>query len=180
MPSIGWQNKGDKSVRRSPRRGQRKCARPFTAPRSVTKDKGKTVESVVEVITETENARDIEGREDEQPQVRVLTETGIGILASLGDAIPGFEDSQEAQADNILQDDPEQVQDRIEETAQVTATSDTTESSVEKTVVAKTVAPRKYKGWVIIPEPEICMLLPNKSYRAIMVSSRPAMKPFAI
>jgi hypothetical protein len=120
----------------------------------VTKDKGKTVESVVEVITETENARDIEGREDEQPQVRVLTETEIGILASLGDAIPGFEDSQEAQADNILQDDPEQVQDRIEETAQVTATSDTTESSVEKTVVAKTVAPRKYKGWVIIPETE--------------------------
>jgi hypothetical protein len=144
----------------------------------VTKDKGKTVESEVEVITETENARDIEGREDEQPQVRVLTETEIGILASMGDAIPGFEDSQEAQADNILQDEPEQVQDRIEETAQVTATSDTTEStpeilkspdknqdrvpgssdnatsSVEKTVVAKTVAPRKYKGWVIIPETE--------------------------
>ena len=69
MPSEGWQSKGDKSVRRSPRRGQRKCARPFTAPRSVTKDKGKTVESEVQVITETENARDIEEREDEQPQV---------------------------------------------------------------------------------------------------------------
>ena len=77
MPSKGWQSKGDKSVRRSPRGGKRKCARPFKAPRSVTKDKGKTVESEVEVITETENERDIEGREDEQPQVRVLTETEI-------------------------------------------------------------------------------------------------------
>jgi hypothetical protein len=69
MPSNGWQSKGDKSVRRSPRQGRRKCARPFTAPRSLTKDKGKTVENEVQVITETENARDIEGRQDEQPQV---------------------------------------------------------------------------------------------------------------
>ena len=69
MPSEGWQSKGDKPVRSSRGGGKRKCARPFTAPRLVTKDKEKTLESEVQVITETENARDIEGREDEQPQV---------------------------------------------------------------------------------------------------------------
>jgi hypothetical protein len=109
MPSKGWQSKGDNAVRRSPRRGQRKCARPFTAPRSVTKGKGKIVESEVQEITETENARDIEGRGDEQQQVRVLTETEVIILASMGEAIPGFDESQEAQVDKRLQDETEQV-----------------------------------------------------------------------
>jgi hypothetical protein len=82
MPSNGWQSKGDKSVKRSPRQGRRKCARPFTAPRSVSKDKGKIVESEVQVITETENARDIEGRQDEEPQV-ISFDKGLTMLSEI-------------------------------------------------------------------------------------------------
>ena len=69
MASKGWQSKGDKSVRRSPRQRGRQCARPFKAPRSVTKDKGKTADSEIQEISGTENARDIEGRQDEVPHV---------------------------------------------------------------------------------------------------------------
>jgi hypothetical protein len=32
----GWRGKGDKVVRRSPRKGGKTCGRPFTAPRKVT------------------------------------------------------------------------------------------------------------------------------------------------
>ncbi len=48
MASKGWQSKGEKTVRRSPRQGKRQCARPFKAPRSVT-----TKDSEVELISET-------------------------------------------------------------------------------------------------------------------------------
>jgi hypothetical protein len=61
MTSKGWQSKGDKSGRRSPRQRGGQCARPFKAPRSVTKDKGNKEDSEIQEITGTENARDIEG-----------------------------------------------------------------------------------------------------------------------
>ena len=61
MASKGWQSKGDKSGRRSPRQRGRQCARPFKAPRSVTKDKGNKEDIEIQEITGTENARDIEG-----------------------------------------------------------------------------------------------------------------------
>ena len=117
MPSNGWQSKGDKSVRRSPRQGRRKCARPFTAPRSVTKDKGKTVESEVQVITETENARDIEGRQDEEPQVipfekglKMLSEREADECAEHGEVLrwspnsEAEEQTQEKTSENITSD----------------------------------------------------------------------------
>jgi hypothetical protein len=73
MASKGWQSKGDKSVKRSLRQGGRQCARPFKASRSVTKDKGNKEDSEVQVITETENARDIEGRQDAEAHVIPFT-----------------------------------------------------------------------------------------------------------
>ncbi len=69
MASKGWQSKGDKSGRRNCRQRGRQCARPFKAPRSVTKDKGNKEDSEIQEITGTENARDIEGRQDEEPHV---------------------------------------------------------------------------------------------------------------
>ena len=151
MPDKGWRSKGDKGIRSSPRQ---------------------TGKTFVPKIT---------AKETNDSDVRILTESEMEILASMGAAIPGFEDSGEAQADNVLQGEPHQdkteqdrqAQDKIEETAQVQAESDTTESTPEilqspdkvqdrvpgslanapsvgeKTVVAKTVAPRKYKGWKI-------------------------------
>jgi hypothetical protein len=125
-------------------------------------------------------------KETNDSEVRILTESEVETLASMGAAIPGFEESDEAQAENVLEDEPHQdkteqdrqAEDKIIETVQVPAESDTTESTPEilqspdklqdrvpgssgiapglgeKTVVGKTVAPRKYKGWVFVPETE--------------------------
>ncbi len=38
-------------------------------PRSVTQDKGNIEDTEIQEITETANARDIEGRQDEEPRV---------------------------------------------------------------------------------------------------------------
>jgi hypothetical protein len=87
MASKGWQSKGGKSVRRSPRQKGRQCARPFKAPRgSVTKDKGNKEDSEIQEITETENARDIEGRQDEEPHVIPFIK-GIKMMSERGDRI---------------------------------------------------------------------------------------------
>jgi hypothetical protein len=172
MPDKGWRSKGDKGIRSSPRQTGKTCGRPFSAPRKARDT--------------TEKTAKITAKETNDSEVRVLTESELEILASMGAAIPGFEDSDEAQADYVLPGDPNQdktEQDRQaqeigEETAPVQAESDTTESTPdilqspdkvqdrvpgslanapsvgENTVGAKTVAPKKYKGWVFIPETE--------------------------
>ena len=127
MPDKGWRSKGDKGIRSSPRQTGKTCGRPFSAPRKARDTTAKTTQ-----ITDPT-------KEINDSQVRILTETEIEILASMGAAIPGFEDSHEAQADNILENElhqdkteqDRQAQDRIEETAQVTEESDTTESTPE-------------------------------------------------
>ena len=79
METRGWQSKGDKAPRRSPRRQPKTCGRPFKAPRKgnstkiVTQVKTSEVElglqdgqdtpdSQVKHISETENDRDIQAR----------------------------------------------------------------------------------------------------------------------
>ncbi len=69
MASKGWQRKGDKTGRPSPRQRGRQCARPFKAPRSVTTEIGNKEDKDIEEITGTENARLLEGRQDEEPHV---------------------------------------------------------------------------------------------------------------
>ena len=123
MPDKGWRSKGDKGIRRSPRQTGKTCGRPFSAPRKARETTAKTTTMTA--------------KETNDSEVRILTESEVEILASMGAAIPGFEDSDEAQADNRLEDESHQdkteqdrqAQDRIEETAQVTAESDTTEST---------------------------------------------------
>ncbi len=124
MPNKGWRSKGDNGIRRSPRQTGKTCGRPFSAPRKARETTAKTTK-----IADPKYINDSE--------VRILTDSEIQILASMGAAIPGFDDSDEAQADNRLEDESHQdkteqdrqAQDRIDETAQVTAESDTTEST---------------------------------------------------
>jgi hypothetical protein len=76
MGTRGWQSKGDKAPRRSPRRQKKTCGCPFTAPRTgkspktvpkgktsaaqlVQQDELDTQDSQVQEITETENDRNI-------------------------------------------------------------------------------------------------------------------------
>ncbi len=63
MTEQGWRGKGDKVLRRSPRKRGKTCGRPFTAPRKVTQStsnrKKRTVpidkeDSEVQVLTESE------------------------------------------------------------------------------------------------------------------------------
>ena len=66
-----------------------------------------------------------------------MTESELQILSSMGPAIPGFDDSEEAQGGNSLEDESNHDKtdhdrlphDRSEETAQVNAMSDTTDST---------------------------------------------------
>ncbi len=124
MPDKGWRSKGDKGFRRSPRQTGKTCDRPFSAPRKARETTAKTTK-----IADLEEIID--------SGVRILTDSEVQILASMGAAIPGFDDSDEAQADNRLEDESHQdkteqdrlEQDRCEETSQVTAESDTTEST---------------------------------------------------
>ena len=86
MPDKGWRSKGDKGIRRSPRQTGKTCGRPFSAPRKAREITAKTTK-----IADPKEINDSE--------VRILTESEIQILASMGAAIPGFDDSAEAQAD---------------------------------------------------------------------------------
>ena len=108
MPDKGWRSKGDKGIRSSPRQTGKTCGRPFSAPRKARDT--------------TEKTTKITANETNDSEVRILTASEMEILASMGAAIPGFEDSHEAQADNILENElhqdkteqDRQAQDRIE------------------------------------------------------------------
>ena len=63
MTEQGWRGKGEKVLRRSPRKRGKTCGRPFTAPRKVTQStsnvKKRTVQthkddSEVQLLTESE------------------------------------------------------------------------------------------------------------------------------
>ncbi len=69
MAEQDWLGKGDKLPRRSPRRKGKTCGRPIKAPRPVSEKEADKDESQVEIITETENERDIQARQDVQPHV---------------------------------------------------------------------------------------------------------------
>ena len=80
MADKGWQNKGDKVPRRSPRKRGKKCNRPFKAPRPVVQERDSDVqeievetvldsESQVVIISETQNRRDIRGKAEAEPDV---------------------------------------------------------------------------------------------------------------
>jgi hypothetical protein len=64
MTDKGVPKKGDKFVRKAPRQRGTTDIRPFKAPRLVTKDSDSTNNTEVQVITETENARDLDARQD--------------------------------------------------------------------------------------------------------------------
>jgi hypothetical protein len=75
MTDKGWKSKGDKVPRRSQRQTGKVCMGPFKAPRPVAKDKEMDSDvqvviqekvgekdSQVQLITETQNLREIEAR----------------------------------------------------------------------------------------------------------------------
>ena len=71
MTDKGWKSKGDKEPRRSPRKRGKTCGRPFKAPRPVSEavERDSDVvllttdtDSQVQVITETENERDLRSK----------------------------------------------------------------------------------------------------------------------
>ena len=84
MTDRGWKSKGEKVPRRSPRKTGKTCGRPFKAPRKkgktkvvaevedsdvqlVEQDKEGENESQVQCIAESQNKRDMEGKEEAEP-----------------------------------------------------------------------------------------------------------------
>jgi hypothetical protein len=113
MADEDWIGKGDNLPRRSPRRKGKTCGRPFKAPRPVSDKEDERGESQVVVITEIENDRDIQDREEAQPIVIPF--------------IPDTAGSQKETAQDSLDIEKETEQDKnAEQTGQV---SDTTGST---------------------------------------------------
>jgi hypothetical protein len=138
----------------------------------VTKDKGNIKDSEIQEITGTENARDIEARIDEDPQVipyikgiKLMSEREATECAEHGEVLRWSTDSEPEQTNDIpdqttpqsdttgstpdMFKSPQIVQDRVPGSI----VEDSTRT--EQTEVQKTKAPRKYKGWVYIPETEV-------------------------
>ncbi len=122
MAVKGWRSKGDKVLRRSPRKKGKTCGRPFSARRKVSETTPKTPKIV------------------DPKEVRVLTDSEVQMITSVDEAVPEIEDSDlmiitesekgrqiDAQQDKAQQDKLQQ--DTLEETTPVIAESDTTEST---------------------------------------------------
>ena len=95
MADKGWRSKGDKVFRRSPRQKGKTCGRPFSAPRKARETTAKTTK-----IADPKEINDSE--------VRILTESEVQMITSIDEAVPGIEDSDEAQQDNRLEDKSQQ------------------------------------------------------------------------
>ena len=87
MPDTSWKGKGEALPRRSPRKRGKTCGRPFKAPRPVEETvkeivrvtETETKDSQVKLITETENDRDIQARQEAAP-VRIPFRKGIKLM----------------------------------------------------------------------------------------------------
>ncbi len=166
MASKGCQRKGEKFVRRSPRQRGLRCARPFKAPRLVTKDKADKDDSEIQEITETENARDMEGRQGKEPHVipyikgiKMMSERESTEMAENGEVLRCSTDSEaeqtidkpnqtspESDTTGITPDifkSPENSQGRVPGSESSTLVKTT---SVEKTIGEMKGVARQYKG----------------------------------
>ena len=70
METRGWQSKGEKAPRRSPRRQPKTCGRPFKAPR-----KGKSAKTVTQVKTSEAELVLQDGHDTQDSQVKHISET---------------------------------------------------------------------------------------------------------
>jgi hypothetical protein len=88
MPDTSWKGKGEALPRRSPRKRGKTCGRPFKASRPVEDTvkeivrvtETETKDSQVKLITETENDRDIQARQEAAP-VRIPFRKGIKLMS---------------------------------------------------------------------------------------------------
>ncbi len=165
--------KGDKFVRKTPRQRGNTDIRPFKAPRLVTKDINSNNNTEVQAITETENARDLDARQDKDEifnpypnGIKMMSYREATECAEYGEVLrwsPDIESEQTIEKTPPQSDttgstpemfkSPEINQDRVP------GFISENHPELTPTVVEKTVAPRKYKGWVYIqdkiPETEV-------------------------
>ncbi len=101
MADKDWRGKDDKLPRRSPRRKGKTCGRPFKAPRPVSEKEADKDESQVEIITETENERDIQTRQEVEPHgipfipgIRMMSEREAQETAEFGEVLRWSSDSE--------------------------------------------------------------------------------------
>ncbi len=77
----GWRGKGEKVVRRSPRRAGKTCGRPFTAPRKVTQSTHNRKKRIVRT-------------DKEDSEVQVLTESEVQTIVHLTKTVEDNADSE--------------------------------------------------------------------------------------
>ncbi len=87
MTDKGWQGKGDKLLRRSPKKKGKMCGRPFSAPRTVRQTTAKTPKVV-------------ETKETEDSEVRVLTNREVEMIVSMQDIAPEAHEAQNDSSDS--------------------------------------------------------------------------------
>jgi hypothetical protein len=154
----GWRGKGDKVLRRSPRKGGKTCGRPFTAPR-----KGTQAPS---------NQKKRSGTKDkEDSEVQVLTESEVQTIVNLTKAVEDKADSEvqevtETENERDITARQETVMFEIEQDTNKTPESDKTESTpdifrspvmeepIQATFKAVTYKGMSYKGVTRVEETE--------------------------
>ena len=117
MTEQGWRGKGEKVLRRSPRKRGKTCGRPFTAPRKVAQS------------TSNVKKRTVQTHKDDS-EVQLLTESEVKTSVNLTKAV---EDNADSEVQEVTETKNERdIAARHETMAhdkQVTTESDTTEST---------------------------------------------------
>jgi hypothetical protein len=172
MADKGWRSKGDKVLRRSPRKKGKTCGRPFSAPRKVREPTPKTPK-----IFETKEAEDSDIRvlsnsevqmivsmQDIFPEVQMITETENqrDLRARLEAQNDGSDSEEDIPFSTLLRQEKE-----VQERPEIEIHSDTTGSTPEifkspvREVMERHVAkatspalPYSYEGPTFIPETE--------------------------
>jgi hypothetical protein len=174
MPEKGWKGKGEKEPRRSPRKRGKTCGRPFKAPRPVseaverdsdvvllTTDVDLHTDSQVQVITETENERDLRGRR----RSVMLREREANEMAKYGEVINPSSSDNEKQ---VRQDTPQQTTIESDTTGSTpgfflipmsriswTVTTDTTDTVSDYAIQARSQSKKTYQGITHVAETEL-------------------------
>ena len=132
MSDKDWLSKGGKAARRSPRQRGNSCAKPFKAPRLATKDIANSNDGEIQEITETENDRDILGRQEEAPRnnpypkgIKLMSEREATECAQNGEVLGWSTDSSDGETVKEIATQTNQLSDTTGSTPDIFRSPDT-------------------------------------------------------
>jgi hypothetical protein len=193
METRGWQSKGDKAPRRSPRRRGNTYQRPFKAPRAVKDIQTSEVQLVVQerqdmndsqiqIISETENERDIQTRQDAEPHVipfipciKLMSEREATEMSKHGEVLrwSSEEEGDNTPTTNLASDTTGSTPDMFKspETSQERVPGSIVTDTINNYVIESSPTRQSYEGVSFVGETEIqASLIPSPESRPVTKS----------